>query len=68
MVEEIARSESVIQLFFVVCLSNCGLATFHSEDTNHRYCIFFLMQVNEDYRNLLFEAVFGKMPTTARML
>ena len=35
---EFARcSESIIRLFFVVCLSNCRVATFHRESRNHRY-------------------------------
>ena len=34
-------SECIIRLFFVVCLSNCGLTTCHSEVTNYQYCVFF---------------------------
>ena len=43
MAEEIARcSESIIsRLFFVVCLSNCGLATFNREVKNRRYRVVF---------------------------
>ena len=42
MAEEFARFwESIIRLFFVVCLSNCGLATFHREVRNRRYRVFF---------------------------
>ena len=34
-------SEGIICLIFFVCLSNCGLATCHSEVTNRRYRVFF---------------------------
>ena len=35
MVEEFTRCSA--GLFFVVCLSNCRLATFHGEVTNRRH-------------------------------
>ena len=42
MAEEFARcSESIIRLFFVVCLSNYGLATCQIEITNRQYRVFF---------------------------
>jgi len=41
MTEEFARcSVGIIRLFFVVFLSNCRLATFHSEVKNRRYRVF----------------------------
>ena len=45
--EEFARcSEGIIGLCFIVCLSNCGLATCHSEVTNRRYRVFFNFNVS----------------------
>ena len=32
---------TLLASFFVVCLSNCGLATFHSEVRNHRHQVVF---------------------------
>ena len=42
MVDEFARCpDGIIRFFFVVCLSNCGVAMFDGEVTNRRHCVFF---------------------------
>ena len=75
------RSVLRIRRPFFTCfssfLSNCRLAAFHSEVKNRRYCVSFEYKSTRlksgtqrtPYRNILFEAVFGKVfRTNARML